>query len=141
MEQLIKDLCERNREEIYAKKPFLVPTKKFERTDLKYGDWLWMEKKLDQLTQQTAEEIMSARLTTEMGNDFVSKCNEAGRQEALSAVRQIVDGMRESEVCENPDDCPYCGRNMYCRGHSDEIAHNQALDDLLTQLQANNKDV
>ena len=93
MEQLIKDQCERNRE-IY------------ERENKK--DNVNIYAVLDEATQQTAEEI-------------------------LSAVRAMVEKQKAFRKQEtNERNTKYFTRLSQ---------HRDTLDDLLTQLQANNKDV
>ena len=129
MEQLIKDLCERNRDKSNEQFCFYSFEKKMTLEEVEeYKDDI-----------EDGHQYIEAEPSDH--DDFINQLTQQTAEEILSAVREMVDGMRESEVCENPDDCPYCGRNMYCRGHSDEIAHNQALDDLLTKLQANDKNV
>ena len=56
------------------------------------------------------------------------------RNQAYTSLVEGIEGLKQDEVCDPTEDCPYCGRNMWCRGHQEEIACNQILTDFLENV-------
>ena len=54
--------------------------------------------------------------------------------QAYTSLVEGIEGLKQDEVCDPTEDCPYCGRNMWCRGHQEEIACNQILTDILENV-------
>jgi hypothetical protein len=113
MEQLIKDPCERNREY----------DKNLSELSVGNADRKFMLSWLEHDRKQTAEAVLSA--VREMVEKRKMPITE---QECVERYGTGADEIQENGQIDT-------------RWLEDNVVYNQALDQLLTQLQANNKDV
>lgn len=77
----------------------------------------------------------------ENGNDlkaFIHQELQKARHDWLREEIVKLGAEKEQDECigEERKNCPWCGRNMYCRNRVEEIAHNETLQTIIDRYQS-----